>query len=88
MEQLEPVSSLDLGVLCKLVDLVVWYAIILFSLAFVQCRETNVTQQVLGYIIIGSMLLCTVQALGELAVLFPVNGAFFTYITRFVDPSL
>lgn len=43
---------------------------------------------VLGYIIIGSMLLCTVQALGELAVLFPVNGAFFTYIVRFVDPSL
>ncbi|KAH9211829.1 amino-acid permease inda1 [Leptodontidium sp. 2 PMI_412] len=38
--------------------------------------------------IIGSMLLCTVQALGELAVLFPVNGAFFTYIVRFVDPSL
>ncbi|RDL36113.1 Amino acid permease [Venustampulla echinocandica] len=42
---------------------------------------------VLGYIIIGSMLLCTVQALGELAVLFPVNGAFFTYIARFVDPA-
>ncbi|KAG9228585.1 amino-acid permease [Amylocarpus encephaloides] len=42
---------------------------------------------VLGYIIVGSMLLCTVQALGELAVLFPVNGAFFTYIVRFVDPS-
>jgi hypothetical protein len=34
------------------------------------------------------MLLCTVQALGELAVLFPVNGAFYTYIVRFVDPSL
>ncbi|KAE9371966.1 amino-acid permease inda1 [Stipitochalara longipes BDJ] len=43
---------------------------------------------VLGYIIIGSMLLVTVQALGELAVLFPVNGAFFTYVVRFVDPSL
>lgn len=43
---------------------------------------------VLGYMIIGSMLLCTVQALGELAVLYPVNGAFFTYIVRFVDPSL
>ncbi|KAH6677586.1 amino-acid permease [Halenospora varia] len=42
---------------------------------------------VLGYIIVGSMLLCTVQALGELAVLFPVNGAFFTYIVRFVDPA-
>jgi len=34
------------------------------------------------------MLLCTVQALGELAVLFPINGAFYTYIVRFVDPSL
>ncbi|KUJ13918.1 amino acid permease [Mollisia scopiformis] len=43
---------------------------------------------VLGYMIIGSMLLVTVQALGEMAVLFPVNGAFFTYIVRFVDPSV
>jgi len=43
---------------------------------------------VLGYMIVGSMLLCTVQALGEMAVLFPVNGAFYTYIVRFVDPSL
>ncbi len=34
------------------------------------------------------MLLVTVQALGELAVLFPVNGACFTYVLRFVDPSL
>jgi amino acid transporter len=34
------------------------------------------------------MLLVTVQALGELAVLFPVNGAFFTYVVHFVDPSL
>jgi len=50
--------------------------------------ETNVVVKVLGYIIIGSMLLVTVQALGELAVLFPVNGAFFTYVVRFVDPSL
>ena len=56
--------------------------------AILLSHETNITSQVLGYIIIGSMLLCTVQALGELAVLFPVNGAFFTYITRFVDPSL
>lgn len=42
---------------------------------------------VLGYIIVGSMLLCTVQALAELAVLYPVNGAFYTYVVRFVDPS-
>jgi amino acid transporter len=34
------------------------------------------------------MVFCTVQALGEMAVLFPVNGAFYTYIVRFVDPSL
>jgi amino acid permease len=50
--------------------------------------ENSFSVQVLGYIIIGSMLLVTVQALGELAVLFPVNGAFFTYVVRFVDPSL
>ncbi|RQM04641.1 hypothetical protein DH86_00004151, partial [Scytalidium sp. 3C] len=41
----------------------------------------------LGYLIVGSMLLCTVQALGEMAVMYPVNGAFYTYIVRFVDPS-
>jgi amino acid permease len=33
------------------------------------------------------MLLCTVQALGELAVLYPVNGAFFAYMVRFIDPA-
>jgi amino acid transporter len=37
--------------------------------------------------IVGFMLLCTMQALGELTVLYPVNGAFYTYICRFVDPS-
>ncbi|KAK4938485.1 hypothetical protein LTR10_021114 [Elasticomyces elasticus] len=41
----------------------------------------------LGFIIVGFMLLCTMQALGELAVLYPVNGAFYSYIVRFVDPS-
>ncbi|KAL8649421.1 MAG: hypothetical protein Q9226_005586 [Calogaya cf. arnoldii] len=33
------------------------------------------------------MLLFTVQALGELAVLFPVNGAFYMYAVRFIDPA-
>ncbi|KEF52625.1 uncharacterized protein A1O9_11468 [Exophiala aquamarina CBS 119918] len=42
---------------------------------------------VIGFIIIGMMLLCTVQALGELAVLYPVNGAFFNYSVRFIDKS-
>lgn len=30
---------------------------------------------------------CTVQALGELAVLFPVAGSFAAYSTRFLDPA-
>lgn len=43
--------------------------------------------QLLGFMIVGSMLLFTVQALGELAVLYPVNGAFYTYAVRFIDPA-
>ncbi|KAI0105438.1 amino acid permease [Nemania sp. FL0031] len=42
---------------------------------------------IIGYLIIGVMLLFTMQALGELAVMYPVNGAFYTYVVRFVDPS-
>ncbi|KAI1213092.1 amino acid permease/ SLC12A domain-containing protein [Annulohypoxylon truncatum] len=42
---------------------------------------------VIGYFIVGIMLLFTMQALAELAVLYPVNGAFYTYVVRFVDPS-
>lgn len=41
----------------------------------------------LGYLIVGLMLLFTVQALAEMAVLYPVNGAFYNYICRFIDPS-
>jgi len=40
---------------------------------------------VLGWIIIGVMVLCTTQALGEMAVMYPVNGAFFAYSYRFID---
>ncbi|KAI1363697.1 amino-acid permease inda1 [Xylaria arbuscula] len=42
---------------------------------------------IIGYLVIGVMLLFTMQALGELAVLYPVNGAFYAYVVRFVDPS-
>lgn len=42
----------------------------------------------LGFLITGGMLLCTVQALGELAVLYPVNGAFYQYFCRFLDPAV
>ncbi|GKT53637.1 amino-acid permease inda1 [Colletotrichum tofieldiae] len=34
---------------------------------------------VIGYMIVGIMLMFTTQALAEMAVLYPVNGAFYTY---------
>ncbi|KAK3110368.1 hypothetical protein LTR53_015416 [Teratosphaeriaceae sp. CCFEE 6253] len=42
---------------------------------------------VISFIIIGFFLLLTMQALAELAVLYPVNGAFFIYICRFIERS-
>ncbi|GAD94074.1 amino acid permease (Gap1), putative [Paecilomyces variotii No. 5] len=41
----------------------------------------------IAYILIGIMLYCTVHALGEMAVLFPVAGSFSAYSTRFLDPA-
>ncbi|KAK0745930.1 general amino-acid permease GAP1 [Schizothecium vesticola] len=41
----------------------------------------------IAYGFIGVMLWCTVQALGELAVAFPVAGSFSAYSTRFLDPA-
>jgi len=41
----------------------------------------------LAYLFIGVMLYCTVQALGEMAVVFPVAGSFSAFSTRFLDPS-
>ncbi|KAH7145490.1 amino acid permease/ SLC12A domain-containing protein [Dactylonectria estremocensis] len=37
--------------------------------------------------IAGIMIFNVVHALGELAVMYPVSGGFYTYSTRFVDPS-
>lgn len=42
---------------------------------------------IIAFSLIGTMLFCTVHALGELAVRFPVSGAFATYSTRFIDPA-
>lgn len=42
---------------------------------------------VLAYGLIGMMLYCTVHALGELAVAFPIAGAFSVYSSRFIDPA-
>jgi len=41
----------------------------------------------LDFSIIGVMIFNVVYALGELAVMYPVSGGFYTYSTRFIDPS-
>ncbi|KAM3491378.1 hypothetical protein MY3957_005320 [Beauveria namnaoensis] len=41
----------------------------------------------IAFAIIGAMLYSTCQALGELAVLFPIAGSFSSWATRFLDPS-
>lgn len=41
----------------------------------------------IDFIIIGVMMFNVVFALGELAVMFPVSGGFYTYAVRFIDPS-
>lgn len=41
----------------------------------------------IAYILIGVMLYCTVHALGEMSVLFPVAGSFAHFSTRFIDPA-
>ncbi|KAI9645296.1 histidine permease [Ciborinia camelliae] len=42
---------------------------------------------IIAYGIMGIMLFCTVHALGEMAVVFPVSGSFSAYSTRFIDPA-
>ena len=39
----------------------------------------------IAFSLIGIMLFCTVHALGEMAVAFPVSGSFSAYSTRFLD---
>lgn len=65
----------------------VWYVYLETYLALHATATLIRRTQLLGFIIVGFMLLFTVQALGELAVLYPVGGAFFTYAVRFLDPS-
>ncbi|KAK4560582.1 hypothetical protein LTR86_005779 [Recurvomyces mirabilis] len=42
---------------------------------------------IIGFTLVGIMIYFMMQALAELAVMYPVNGAFTMYICRFVDPS-
>ena len=41
----------------------------------------------IAFALIGIMIYTTVQALGEMAVLFPVAGSFSAFSTRFLDPA-
>ncbi|RFU32295.1 hypothetical protein B7463_g4034, partial [Scytalidium lignicola] len=41
----------------------------------------------IAFILMGVVLFCTVQALGEMAVTFPVAGSFSAFATRFIDPG-
>ncbi|KAJ5050882.1 uncharacterized protein L3040_002750 [Drepanopeziza brunnea f. sp. 'multigermtubi'] len=40
------------------------------------------------FLIVAVMVFNVVYALGELAVMYPVSGGFYTYTSRFVDPTL
>ncbi|KAM0745999.1 hypothetical protein T439DRAFT_384462 [Meredithblackwellia eburnea MCA 4105] len=42
----------------------------------------------LGYLIMGFVCWCLMIALGEMTTLFPVNGSFTHYSSRWVDPAL
>jgi yeast amino acid transporter len=42
---------------------------------------------VLANTFVGAMLYCTIHALGEMATLFPVGGAFAVYGSRFIDDA-
>ena len=41
----------------------------------------------IDFMIIGVMMFNVVYALGEMAIMYPVNGSFYKYSTRFIDPS-
>jgi len=41
----------------------------------------------IAFIIMGIMLISTVQNIGEMAIMYPVTGGFYTLVSRFIDPS-
>ena len=50
-------------------------------------RRGGPASLLIDYMIIGIMMFNVVFALGEMALLYPVSGGFYTLVTRFVDPS-
>jgi len=41
----------------------------------------------IAWILIGIMLINVTQAIGEMSILYPVSGGFYTWAVRFLDPS-
>ncbi|KAK1753800.1 amino-acid permease inda1 [Echria macrotheca] len=50
-------------------------------------RKGGPASLIIDYMIIGVMMFNVVFALGEMALMYPVSGGFYTLVTRFVDPS-
>lgn len=50
-------------------------------------HEGGPASVLIAFSLIGIMLFCTVHALGEMAVLYPVAGSFSAYSSRFLDPA-
>ena len=50
-------------------------------------RRGGPASLLIDYAIIGVMMFNVVFALGEMALMYPVSGGFYTLVTRFVDPS-
>jgi amino acid transporter len=42
----------------------------------------------ISWAVMGFMLINIVQALGEMSIMYPVSGGFYTLISRFIDPSV
>ena len=49
--------------------------------------DINAVTEFQGFTIIGVMMFNVVYALGELAIIYPISGGFYTYSVRFIDPS-
>merc|ERR1712093_295676 len=50
-------------------------------------RRGRPASLLLDYGIIGIMIFNVVFALGELCIMYPISGGFYTFSTRFIDPS-
>ncbi|KAJ2917582.1 hypothetical protein MD484_g2837, partial [Candolleomyces efflorescens] len=50
-------------------------------------RQGGPAGVLIAWILIGVMLINVTQALGEMSILYPVSGGFYTLAVRFLDPS-